>query len=374
MARRTKGEGAVYLRGDGRWEAQLRLGVGKRKSLYGKTKREVLSKLREARWALKRGLPVSSRKLTLGEFLERWLEMIESRVRASTYESYELNARRVGAELGDVPVQTLSPALIQATYQHLLRRGLKPYSVLQVHRLLHRALTHAFHLGLVRANPTLLVFPPRPRRRETTALSADQLLLLLEYTRGDRQYPLWVLLGSAGLRIGEALGLRWQDVDLDRGRLSVRQALQRRRGVGLVFVEPKTVASRRAVELTQLALEALRDQRRRQAAVKLLTPAWQDSGLVFTSLSGAPMQPHQANVDLTRALRALGLPHVRVHDLRHTAASVMLAAGIHPKVVQEMLGHKTIVTTLDTYSHVLQVLHGEAIRVLDEWFGEPQTI
>jgi Phage integrase, N-terminal SAM-like domain len=122
MARRSKGEGAIYRRGDGRWEAQLRLGAGRRRSVYGRTRREVLGKLREARWALKRGLPVSSRKLTLAEFLDRWLEMIKSRVRASTYESYELNARRVCAELGDVPVHNLSPALIQATYQHLLRR------------------------------------------------------------------------------------------------------------------------------------------------------------------------------------------------------------------------------------------------------------
>jgi integrase len=178
-----------------------------------------------------------------------------------------------------------------------------------------------------------------------------------------------VLLSSAGIRIGEALGLRWQDVDLDCGRISVRQALQRRRGAGLVFVEPKTAASRRGVQLTQLGLEALRAQQTRQAASRLFTPGWQDSGLVFTSLLGAPMQPHQANVELTRALRALGLPHVRVHDLRHTAASVMLEAGIHPKVVQEMLGHKTIVTTLDTYSHVLPVLHGDAIRALELWLG-----
>lgn len=343
------------------------MGVGRRKSVYGRTRREVLGKLREARWALKRGLPVSTRKLTLAAFLERWLEMVRSRVRASTYENYELNARRANTELGEVPLKSLSPALIQATYKHLLRRGLKPYSVLQVHRLLHRSMSHAFHLGLVTRNPTLLVLPPRPQRRPTTALSAQQLLLLLDRTRGDRLYPLWVVLSSTGLRIGEALGLRWQDVDLDRGRISVRQALQRRRGAGLVFVEPKTAASRRAVELTQLGLEALRAQGTRQAISRLFTPGWQDSGLVFTSLLGAPMQPHQANVELTRALGVLNLPHLRVHDLRHTAASVMLQAGIHPKVVQEMLGHKTIVTTLDTYSHVLPALHGSAIRVLDAW-------
>src|SRR5437763_7755495 len=125
MARRAKGEGAVYLRGDRRWEAQLRLGVGRRKSVYGRTRRGVLGKLREARWSLKRGLPVSSRKLTLAAFLEGWLEVVKGRVRASTYESYELNARRVSAELGEVPLQSLSPGLIQASYQHLLRRGLK---------------------------------------------------------------------------------------------------------------------------------------------------------------------------------------------------------------------------------------------------------
>ena len=249
----------------------------------------------------------------------------------------------------------------------MLRRGLKLYSVLQVHRLLHLSLTHAFHLGLVRTNPTLLVFPPRPRRRTTTALSAVQLHLLLDGTHGDRLHPLWVLLSSAGLRIGEALGLRWQDVDLELGRISVCRALQRRRGAGLVFVEPKTRGSRRAVELTQRAVAALRDQRTSQAALALLTLAWKESGLVFTGLGGRPMQLHQANVGLTRALKALGLPQIRVHDLRHTAATVMLEAGIHPKVVQEMLGHKTIVTTLDTYSHVLPVLHGAAIRVLDDW-------
>jgi integrase len=205
-------------------------------------------------------------------------------------------------------------------------------------------MSHAFHLGLVTRNPTLLVFPPRPSRRSTTALNVEQLLLLLGRTRDDRLHALWMLLSSAGLRIGEALGLRWQDVDLEGGRLSVSQALQRRGGIGLVFVEPKTTRSRSAVELTRRAVEALEEHRRRQSALRLLTPGWQESGLVFTSLRGGPMQPHQANTDLTRALAAAGLPHIRVHDLRHTTATVMLAAGIHPKVVQELLGHKTIAT------------------------------
>jgi integrase len=279
--------------------------------------------------------------------LERWLEVVKGRVRDSTYESYELNARRVSAELGEAPLQSLSPALIQASYQHLLRRGLKPYSVLQVHRLLHRSLTHAFHLGLVKKNPPSSSIlrgraGARPRR---SALSSSCCC--------------W-----SGPR---ALGLAWDDVDLEAGRVSVRRALQRRRGVGLVFVKPKTTRSRRAVELTGRAVGTLREHRERQTALRLLTPGWKESGLVFTGLTGEPMQPHQANTELTRALAAVGLPHIRVHDLRHTTATVMLEASIHPKVVQELLGHKTIATTLDTYSHVLPVLHGQAIRVLGTW-------
>lgn len=224
MRKGSKGEGAVYLRGDGRWEAELRIGVGRRKSVNGRTRREVLGKLREERWKLKRDLPVSSRKLTLSAFLESWLEMVRGRVRESTLESYELNARRVSAELGELPLTSLSPLLIQATYQHLLRRGLAAYSVLQVHRLLHRALAHDFNLGLVKRNPALLVYPPRPQCRPMTALTSRQLLFLLDQTRGDRLYALWVLLSSAGRRIGEAHGLCWKDVDLVAGRIAVHQA------------------------------------------------------------------------------------------------------------------------------------------------------
>ena len=366
MAKRANGQGAVYLRGDGRWEAQLRLAGGGRKSVYGRTRREVLGKLREARWAAARGLPVSSRNPTLAEFLDRWLEVIRDRVRPSTYENYELNARRLKADLGSVPLARLNPPAIQAAHQRLLRRGLTAYSVLQAHRVLHRALTQAFQWGLASRNPAAPVFPPRPRRREMTALSADQLIVLLAATRNDRLHVLWVLLATAGLRVGEALGLKWEDVDLDARRLAVKRALQHRRCLGLVFVEPKTPRSRRAVPLTTIAVEALRVHRDRQMGRPM---PWEDWGLVFTNLSGRPMQPNAANSELRRALNGASLPQIRVHDLRHTTASVLLETGTHPKVVQDLLGHKTIVTTLDTYSHVLPALHGDAITGLEALFG-----
>jgi integrase len=194
--------------------------------------------------------------MSVGLLLASWLELTRERIRPSTYESYDLNVRRITEWLGDLPLVQQIASDIQSTYRRMGERGLTAYSLHQVHGLLDRALRHALQWGLIVRNPAVLVFAPRPRRREMTALSAEQLMRLLDH-RGHRLWPLMVVLGTAGLRIGEALGLRWRDVDLDAGRLVVRQALQRRRGVGLVFVEPKTPRSRRTVHLTTIAVDAL---------------------------------------------------------------------------------------------------------------------
>jgi integrase len=272
--------------------------------------------------------------------------------------------RRINEHLGALPLIQLAAPDIQAAYRRLGDRGLTDYSVRQVHSLLDRALRHAIQWGLISRNPAALVFPPRPRRREMTALSAAQLMRLLEYARGQRLQPLLVILGTTGLRIGEALGLRWRDVDLDAGRLVVRQALQRRRGAGLVFVEPKTARSRRTVHLATIAIDALLDQSLWQSQQSQQWANWTDSGLVFTSLSGGPLEPGVVNETLTRLLLEAELPHVRVHDLRHTTASTLLEAGVHPKLVQDLLGHSTISVTLDTYSHVTPALHDQAVHEL----------
>ena len=364
MARRRDGQGAVYT--------EL-TDAGKRNSdwpvvgvnpVYGQTRSEVLRRLREARWLLAQGLPVSSRKVTLGLFLAGWLELIRGRVRPSTYESYELNVRRINEHLGALSLIQLAAPDIQATYRRLHDRGLTDYSVRQVHSLLDRALRHAIQCGLISRNPAALVFSPRPRRREMTALSAEQLMRLLEHALGQRLQPLLVILGTAGLRIGEALGLRWRDVDLNAGRLVVRQALQRRRGAGLVFVEPKTARSRRTVHLAAIGIGALLEQSLWQSQQSQQWANWKESGLVFTSLSGGPLEPGVVNETLSRLLLEAELPHVRVHDLRRTKASTVLEAGVHPKLVQDLLGHRTIAVPLDTYSHVIPALHGQAVREL----------
>jgi integrase len=193
------------------------------------------------------------------------------------------------------------------------------------------------------------------------ALTSGQLIHLFDSTQGDPLHALWTLLGTAGLRRGEALGLEWADVDLDGGRVSVRQTLQRRRGVGFVLVPPKTPRSRRSVLLTGLAVMALREHRCRQIA-----KFGNDSRFVFTNRIGGPLDGSRATIGLAKALLKAGLPRVRVHDLRHTTASVLLELGVHPKIVQDLLGHSTIAVTMDTYSHVAPGLHLEAVQKLDQ--------
>ena len=366
MARRARGAGAVFQRADGRWEAQLRIGPSRRRSLYAQTRPDVVARLDRARWSMALGLPVRMPVTrTVADFLNDWLEVTRSRVRCSTFENYDFNVRRINSQLGAIPLCRLTPPTIQEAYGRLRLEGVGDAGIHQLHRTLHRALGQAFTWGLIPQNPTALVLPPRRPRRQMRALTAEELTRLLDSTQDDRLHALWVVLGTTGLRLGEALGLGWVDVQLDDRRLFVRRGLQRRRGGDYVFVEPKTVASRRMVMLSQLAVEALHRHQARQSTERESADRWCDWGLVFCSGEGGPMDGSRILKRLHRALAIAGLPTMRVHDLRHTAATILLTAGIHPKVVQEMLGHSTIGATLDIYSHVAPALHAEAAAHFD---------
>ena len=360
MIRRQRGEGAVYRRRDGRWEAQLRLPDGRRKSVYASTRERAISKLTDVGWRAGHGLPLQASRRTVADYLSYWLEVTRRRVRPTTFEAYELTARRLVAPLGSLRLARLSPSTIQATYDSLLSNGLSPRSVEQTHVVLHRALYQAMHWGLIAANPTELVAPPRPQKREMTALTAAQLQRLLETTRNERWFPLWVLLSTTGLRIGEALALTWDCVDLAARRLLVLRTLLRQKGKGLVFAEPKTPRSRRLVHLSTLACDALREHRCQQQSNR-----YRYIDLVFANRNGDPQDSGSVTSALNRALKCAGLPHIRVHDLRHTVASVLLAKGVNPKVVQDLLGHSTVLTTLNTYSHLTESLSRSAADAMD---------
>jgi integrase len=284
---------------------------------------------------------------------------MRTRVRPRTFDAYELCSRRIERALGLVPVARLTPQLLQRTYSGMLARGLSPRTVLQTHAVLHRALKQARHWGLTATVPTDLVAVPRAPHHEMRALSAAQLEVLFQSSRDTRWHPLWVLLGTTGLRIGEALGLKWSDIDLVAGRLQVKRALQRQRGRGLVFVEPKSHTSRRMVWLSHPAIVALQAHRRRT-----------EGELVFPNRDGKPQESGSVTAALKVALVRAGLPLIRVHDLRHSTATILMEAGVHPKLVQDLLGHSTVALTLNTYSHVTPGLSNEAARTMNRLFGD----
>jgi integrase len=368
VAKRAHGEGTLYRRSDGLWVAQLRLPTGERRTLYSKNRSVVQAKLRELRRAAEDGtLPAAERRITVEQYLDRWLEAIKASVRPSTYVSYELNARRLKKHFGRAQLSALTPVMIQSAYAKLSSQGLSQRSVLQIHASLHRALGQAVKWGLIVRNPADAVDRPRPPRVEMSTLTLDELLRLFEAARGTRMYAMFVLLGTSGMRLGEALGLKWEDIDLAGRRLVVRRALQRQTGNGLMFVEPKTSRSRRTIHLTAIAVEALIEHKDHTELLKQAArDRWRESGLVFTSTVGDGMEAGVVNDNLRRLLAKAGLPHIRVHDLRHTVATILLQGGAHPKLVQDLLGHSTVTLTLDTYSHVTPALHLEATRRLDE--------
>lgn len=373
--RRCNGEGSIYKRNDGRWAATVSLGDGRRKSYYGRTRQDVSQKLAKARYEVQQGLPVVPEKETVGAYLHRWIEEIaKPTIRTATYEGYERMIRlHVRPAIGKIRLARLSPDHLSRMYAGLLSKGLSPKSVRLIHAMLHRALRQALRLRLVAVNVSESVDPPRLEHREFRALSPEEVKRLISAAKGDRNEALFILALTTGMRQGEILGLRWADVDLDGAVLAVRQQVYRIRGKW-TFTEPKTAKGRRTITLPPMTVEALRRHRVVQSEERLKASDWDDRDLVFPNKHGRPMEKQNL---MRRSLRPLleraDLPRIRFHDLRHSAATLLLALGEHPKVVQERLGHSTIMVTMDVYSHVMPSLQRRAAERLDWLFAETLT-
>ncbi len=366
MSKRANGEGSIYKRADGRWAASVSLDRGRRTAFYGKTRQDVARKLAAALKTRQDGLPLVAERQTVARYLEGWLEAVRPSLRPRTWERYRQYVRiHAVPVIGAVPVSRLSPQHLQRLYADRLEAGLSSTSVAHLHAVLHRALGQAARWGQVARNVADLVTRPRIARREPQALSPDQARALLEAARDDRLEALYVLALSTGMRQGEILALKWQDLDLDGAHLQVRATLQRTRE-GFDFCEPKTARSRRQVALTNKAVSALRRHRARQLEERLLCPYWQDPDLVFASEVGTPIE---ATNLIRRSFHPLlaraGLPRIRFHDLRHTAATLLLGQNVNVKIVSEMLGHSQIAVTLDLYSHVTPTMQRQATEALD---------
>ena len=307
-------------------------------------------------------------RMTVGEYLEEWLAGIRPTVRDKTAASYEATLHDwVLPRIGSQQLLDLNATRLRALYAELLesgrrdgKGGLSARSVQYAHRILFHALKDATESGLLSRNPASLVRAPRVPKREMTVWSAEEAREFLDSLRADRLYALWVLMITTGVRRGEALGLQWRDVDLAKGRLAIRRA---RVAIGYQVqeAEPKTTAGKRAVSLDSTTVRVLTEHRRRQKEERLAAgPAWMGSDQLFTNEDGSPIHPDRISKLFVQHVRECGLPTIRLHDLRHTAATLALTAGVHPKVVQERLGHANISVTLDTYSHVLEGLQEDA--------------
>lgn len=359
MKRRARGEGSIYQRKDGRWCATFSYdadGIPKRKTVYGKTQAEALSKHRKFKAMVEAGMIPDSRSMTLGQFLIRWLEeSVRTTNRRTTYVTYRTIIKaHVLPHVGALPLRLLAPMRLQALYATLQDKKCSPRMVQIVHARLHTALEQAVRWGLLARNPCDAVTVPRSPKPKMQALDEAEVRRLLIQARQDPLYALYLLAIATGLRQGELLALQWKDIDLRAESLSVRHTLQDING-HLELTEPKTSGSRRKVDLPTLAVEALRAHRMQLMSNGKL------SDFVFSDSEGKPLR--KSNLirrSFKPLLRAASLPNIRFHDLRHTAATLMFTQGINPKVIQERLGHASIMLTLDTYSHVLPTMQREA--------------
>lgn len=296
-----------------------------------------------------------------------WLEATKHSIKPRTWKRREEYIRlHVVPAPGKVPLAKLNPQHIQALYAQKLDEKLSPTTVHHLHAILHRALKGAMRLGLVQRNVTEMIDSPRMARHEMQTLSPEEARRLLAAAKGDRLEALYLLAISTGMRQGELLALRWRDVDLDTSILHVTATLQFT-PTGYVFADPKTPYSRRLVALSSSVVEGLRQHRMRQSDERSrLASAWHDLDLVFPNTVGNPMDGiNLLKYDFYPTLQKAGVKRIRFHDLRHTAATLLLGNGINPKVVSEMLSHSNVTITLNLYSHVLPHMQHDAAAAMD---------
>jgi integrase len=376
MARRGHGDGSIYKRSDGRWAAGITLEGGKRKTFYGKTKKEVQEKLKVALYEQQKGMLVTGPQQKVGQFLVHWLENVHKQsIRARTYERYEEIIRlHLVPAIGHHQLQKLSAQHLQSFYTNKIEEGLSTTTVISFHNVLHKALQTAVRWNLIAQNICDLVSPPRRKRFEIQPLSLEQAQQLLQAARGHHSEALFVLALATGMRRGELLGLKWQDINLQTGQLQVRRILTRvpskLPGKGFVEAEPKTEKGRRNITIPPFVIEALKQHRIKQLEAKLKAgTAWQEHDYVFCTSIGTHLNPTRDVLDqLKQLLAKADLPDIRFHDLRHSSATILLSMDVHPKIVQEILGHSQISMTMDTYSHVLPTMQKIAMNKLNEAF------
>ncbi len=368
--------GHLTKRGDS-WTAVVDLppdpATGKRrqKRVTARTKRELEQQVAALIQAGQAGF-IDAGKLTVRDYFERWLETTAPTLRAVTVRRYRDVARlHIVGVIGNTPLTKLTAADVQRLYADRLKR-LSPTTVRYVHAVLHHALDDAVKWGLLVRNVADAVEPPKKARTEMQVWNAEQVGRVLRAAADDPLEALWRLAIYTGMRRGELLALKWSDLDLDAGALSVQRSLGRGRTSRLEEGEPKSRSGRRRIALSPSVVESLKRHRVRQLEHRLAVgDAYEDRGYLFANETGAHIHPNTLYRRFQDLTKRAGVPTIRFHDLRHTSATLLLAQGVHGKIVQERLGHANIAMTLDLYSHVTADMQRHAADALEAALAEP---
>jgi integrase len=371
--RRGHGEGAIYWRESRkRWIAELKLENGKSKYFSGKTYAEAKQKLNQAQLEQRQGKLATGPKQTVKDFLHCWFEEVHAgALKLSARALYRRHLRNhIIPALGSIQLQKLRADQVQAFLNTMVRDGLKATTIQVIFAILNTALKDAVRWQLLTVNVCSAVTLPRVVPSEIRSLSKEEARRLLEVAKENYLHSLLTLALATGMRLGELLALRWEEVDLENSTLQVHHTVDYIQGYGKVESEPKTTSGRRRITLPQFAIEELERHRAYQAEMrKEAGHLWREQGLIITSMTGNHLGRSRVQKNFKQLLKKADLPDMHFHWLRHSAATILLSMGVSPKVVQELLGHSDIRTTLRIYGHVLPGMHKEAMDKMDDVFG-----
>lgn len=363
--RRAKGEGSLYRKGD-LWAGQVDLGTdssGKRtrKTVYGQTKDDVRKKIHELTNRLSAGDLLDLPKVSMSSFLDTWLAAQKLNLRPKTYDRYSLTLGALKIYLGPIIVSKLTSLNVVQMYQQMTVAGKSADAQHKAGVLLRQVMGYAQQIGIISNNPAKKVPLPRPSRRAIYPLTVDQVQKFLNEAQNDRLFPFYLTALDTGARFGELAALTWADINFNTGEISITKSLSDVRG-HFQIKETKSKAGQRRVKVSTTTLEALINLR----LMLPDNPTYQQDRLVFTDRSGHYLRLSNVTRRSFRPiLKRAGLPQIRIHDLRHTTATLLLSKGVNVKAISERLGHSSIELTLNTYSHVLPTMQEQAATTMD---------
>lgn len=386
MKKRSNGEGTIFKRNDGRWTGQIMIEMGddqyKRKTVYGKSQKEVKEKLEKLKLECRQGRVVETSDMPLEDWLHIWITNYKPNLKITTRESYELyiDTHIKGSDLGKIPLNKLKTTDLQKFYNAKLngtykgqKQKLSATTVRYINIIIKSGLKQAVSNRMINENVCDAVVLPKKNKIEIVPLTREEVIKFLNEAKEDRLYALYLLEMMTGLRRGEILGLKWEDIDFEKGRINVIHNLYRINNTDenaaskykLELLTPKTETSKRCIPINQFMIEELLNHKRKQEAEKeLYKDCYKDLGMVFSRPNGDYISPREFLRQYQRLLEKAGLERKCFHDLRHTVASLLINANENPKVIQQLLGHSNISTTLDIYAHVMDETMNESVDKL----------